>query len=60
MAPRLDEVFAGWKLTSNAVKGPAILLDLSPRLSTAQMIEVEDLVEKFWPIQVKLGHDIAW
>ena len=50
MAPRLDEVFAGWKPFIKCSKsGPAILLDLSPRLSSAQMIEVEDLVEKFWP-----------
>ena len=46
MAPRLDEVFAGWKPFIKCSKsGRAILLDLSPRLSSAQMIEVEDLVE---------------
>ena len=50
MAPRLDEVFAGWKNHLKCGKfGPAILLDLSPRLSSFQMLEVEDLVEKFWP-----------
>lgn len=50
MAPRLDEVFAGWKphIKSDDA-GPAILLDLSPRLSRNQMLEVEDLVENFWP-----------
>jgi len=50
MAPQLDEVFRGWKPYIKCSKdGPAILLDLSPRLSSAQMIEVEDLVEEFWP-----------
>ena len=50
MAPRLDEVFMGWKpYLKCSESGPAILLDLSPRLSSVQMIEVEDLVEEFWP-----------
>ena len=50
MEPRLDEVFAGWKPHLKCGEtGPAILLDLSPRLSSTQMLEVEDLVEKFWP-----------
>lgn len=50
MAPRLDEVFAGWKpYLAVGNTGPAILLDLSPRLSAIQMLEVEDLVEEFWP-----------
>lgn len=50
MAPRLDEVFAGWKPHLKIGKnGPAILLDLSPRLSPTQMLEVEELVERFWP-----------
>ncbi|MBA87165.1 MAG: hypothetical protein CMB29_03765 [Euryarchaeota archaeon] len=50
MAPRLDEVFTGWKKHLNETQeGPAILLDLSPRISTNQMLEVEALVESFWP-----------
>lgn len=50
MAPRLDEVFEGWKPhLKSGRNGPAILLDLSPRLSRIQMLEVEELVEKFWP-----------
>ena len=50
MTPRLDEVFAGWKpYLAVGNTGPAILLDLSPRLSPNQMLEVEDLVEQFWP-----------
>ena len=53
MAPRLDEVFAGWKphIKSDAA-GPTILLDLSPRLSQNQMLEVEDLVEKLSLIHI--------
>ena len=50
MAPKLQDVFAGWQdylLTSP--NGPPILLDLSPRLSNEQMLEVESLVEQFWP-----------
>ena len=50
MRPRLDEVFDGWKdHLSKTEKGPAILLDLSPRLSHQQRLEVEEMVEKTWP-----------
>ena len=50
MTPRLDEVFRGWHPhLVNHNNGPAILLDLSPRLSRTQMLEVEALVERFWP-----------
>ena len=50
MAPRLDEVFDGWhKHLVETENGPAILLDLSPRISTQQMIEVESLVDSYWP-----------
>ena len=50
MQPRLGEILAGWKshLTSTA-QGPAILLDLSPRLSHKQKLQVEDIVEQYWP-----------
>ncbi len=50
MAPRLDEIFLGWQnhlIASEA--GPAILLDLSPRISNRQMLDVEKLVNDFWP-----------
>jgi len=50
MAPRLDEVFDGWRpYLVESESGPAILLDLSPRISKEQMIEVENLVESNWP-----------
>jgi hypothetical protein len=50
MAPRLDEVFAGWTAyLSEGRNGPSLLLDLSPRLTHAQRLEVEALVELNWP-----------
>ena len=54
MRPRLGEIFAGWKqhLASTSA-GPAILLDLSPRLSHQQKLEVEDIVEQYWPAIAK-------
>ncbi len=49
MAPRLDEVFKGWApYLSEGENGPALLLDLSPRLTHAQRIEVESLVDEVW------------
>lgn len=50
MAPKLDEVFAGWAPHLEAgSNGPAILLDLSPRLSSEQRTGVEELVDAVWP-----------
>ena len=50
MQPKLGEIFAGWKEhLGTTERGPAILLDLSPRLSHQQKLEVEVLVEQFWP-----------
>ncbi|RPG76903.1 MAG: hypothetical protein CBE08_001415 [Euryarchaeota archaeon TMED248] len=50
MQPRLGEVFAGWKQHLGSTdKGPAILLDLSPRLSHQQKLEVEEIVDQYWP-----------
>ena len=49
MAPRLDEVFKGWSpYLSDGVNGPALLLDLSPRLTHEQRLEVESLVDEVW------------
>ena len=49
MAPRLDEVFKGWApYLSEGVNGPAMLLDLSPRLTHEQRLEVEALVDAVW------------
>ena len=49
MAPRLDEVFNGWApYLSEGLHGPAIILDLSPRLTHEQRLEVESLVDAVW------------
>jgi len=50
MAPRLDEVFAGWApYLEEGRNGPSLLLDLSPRLTHQQRLEVEALVDLNWP-----------
>ena len=49
MQPRLDEVFDAWKPHLNqTAAGPAIVLDLSPRLSVERRAEVEALVLDRW------------
>ncbi|MDA8594127.1 hypothetical protein N9M86_02730 [Euryarchaeota archaeon] len=49
MAPRLDEVFNGWApYLSEGLHGPAVILDLSPRLTHEQRLEVESLVDAVW------------
>lgn len=49
MAPRLDEVFNGWApYLSEGLHGPAMILDLSPRLTHEQRLEVESLVDAVW------------
>ncbi len=56
MAPRLDEVFHGWKrYLANGPNGPALLLDLSPRLTHEQRLEVESMVDEVWT-----GIDRTW
>ena len=50
MQPPLDEVFRSWApYFSEHPKGPALLLDLSPRLTEKQRMEVEVLVDAVWP-----------
>jgi hypothetical protein len=50
MAPRLDEVFTGWApYLEEGRNGPSLLLDLSPRLTHQQRLEVEALVDLNWP-----------
>jgi cell division protein ZapA (FtsZ GTPase activity inhibitor) len=46
MQPRLDHILASW--TPFLPKEPAIILDLSPRLSDAQRMEVDELVSSIW------------
>ena len=50
MQPSIESIFATWKdsLVSTD-KGPAILLDLSPRLQAHQRKEVEQIADNFWP-----------
>ena len=58
MKPSLDQVFSGWHEYLQLLEGqPAILLDLSPRLSNKQMLQVEKLVENFWP---NVGKTWTW
>ena len=50
MKPSLENVLVAWKKnmqTDN--RGPAILLDLSPRLTDMQRLEVEEIVHSVWP-----------
>ena len=50
MSPQLPEVFSGWKDFAESWKnGPAIILDLSPRLVHEQRLEVESIVDDYWP-----------
>ena len=50
MKPRLDEIFDGWKEHIAETKsGPCVLLELSPRLSHNQRLEVESIVDRYWP-----------
>ena len=50
MSPTLESVFEAWKkFLNHTPSGPALLLDLSPRLSNEQCAEIEQLVMKFWP-----------
>ena len=50
MAPQLPEIFDGWKdHLAEGENGPAMILDLSPRLVHDQRIEVEKIVDDYWP-----------
>ena len=50
MRPLLNEVLDAWKNHLNETdNGPAIVLDLSPRLSELRRSQVEELIEERWP-----------
>lgn len=50
MSPQLGRIFKAWaEHLAVTERGPALLLDLSPRLSDSQCFEVEALVEAQWP-----------
>ena len=58
MNPKLTDIFSAWKgQLIEGDLGPAILLDLSPRLNSEQRLEVESIVETFWP---GIGKTWAW
>ena len=46
MQPRLDQLLSSWAPFLS--KQPALILDLSPRLSDAQRLEVEEIVSSIW------------
>ena len=58
MAPTLPDIFTAWKDSLiETERGPAILLDLSPRLDSSQQMEVEEIVDLFWP---NIGKTWVW
>ena len=58
MEPKLPEIFNAWKDSLiHGDRGPAILLDLSPRLDTNQRNQVEEIVNNFWP---EIGKTWVW
>mgnify|MGYP001444072228 CR=1 FL=1 len=46
MQPRLDELLSAW--APFVPREPALILDLSPRLSDAQRIQVDDIISSIW------------
>ncbi len=58
MSPQLGEVFTAWKSHLRQTdRGPAMLLDLSPRLLGEQRAQVESIVEEHWP---SIGKTWEW
>ena len=58
MAPTLPDIFTAWKDSLIELeRGPAILLDLSPRLDSSQQLEVEEIVDSYWP---EIGKTWVW
>ena len=53
MQPRLGHLLSEW--ASHLGTNPALILDLSPRLSDAQRMEVEEIVSSIWN-----GLDMTW
>ena len=53
MQPRLDHLLSEW--APHLGTNPALILDLSPRLSDAQRMEVEEIVSSIWN-----GLDMTW
>ena len=50
MQPNLPSVFEAWKpYLASTIRGPCIVLDLSPRLTQELRDGVEAIVDSFWP-----------
>ena len=58
MAPKVDEILSAWKpFLTTGEHGPAIMLDLSPRLTDMLRAEVEEVVDSLWP---NIGRTWEW
>ena len=58
MEPNISDVFKAWKGSLiEGDRGPAILLDLSPRIDSNQRQEVEEIVNAYWP---EIGKTWEW
>ena len=58
MQPSIDVILSAWKDNLGSTeKGPAILLDLSPRLQDNQREEIEEIVNQIWP---NIGKTWVW
>tara|TARA_B100001142_G_scaffold326616_1_gene382461 strand:- start:109 stop:1314 length:1206 start_codon:yes stop_codon:yes gene_type:complete len=58
MAPQIGEILSAWKPhMSTGESGPAIMLDLSPRLTDSLRAEVEEIVDSIWP---NIGRTWEW
>ena len=58
MAPKVDEILSAWKpFLTTGERGPAIMLDLSPRLTDMLRAEVEEIVDSLWP---NIGRTWEW
>ena len=58
MAPQIGEILSAWQPhMASGERGPAIMLDLSPRLTDSLRAEVEDIVDSIWP---NIGRTWEW
>ena len=58
MAPQIGEILSAWQPhMATGEHGPAIMLDLSPRLTDSLRAEVEEIVDSIWP---KIGRTWEW
>ncbi len=58
MAPKIGETLLAWKpRMKSGDRGPAIMLDLSPRLTDSLRAEVEEIIDSLWP---NIGRTWEW